>query len=75
MWLNKKEAADYLRISTRTITRYANCPVNPLPHSFVSNRMMFHKADLDAWITFDKPFHKCTRNEIDIIKGRLDYEQ
>ena len=47
-WLTKKQAVEYLRCSTSTITRYTKCPVSPLPHSFIGNQMRFHKKDLDA---------------------------
>jgi len=71
MWLNKKEAADYLRISTRTITRYANCPDVSLPHSFIGNQMRFHTKDLDSWLKYKKPYKKLMRwqqEEIDIYE-------
>ena len=73
VWLNKREAAEYLRASTRTITRYTKCPVSPLPHSFIGNQMRFHKKDLDAWILFKKPYKKLhlrlIQNMINLIQN------
>ena len=67
IWLNKTEAAQYFRVSTRTITRYSKCPVSPLPHSFIGNQMRFHKKDLDAWILFKKPYKKLMRHQQEVI--------
>ena len=67
IWLNKIEAAQNLRASTRTITRYSKCPVSPLPHSFIGNQMRFHKKDLDAWILFKKPYKKLMRHQQEVI--------
>ena len=67
IWLNKTEAAQYFRVSTRTIARYSKCPANPLPHSFIGNQMRFHKKDLDAWILFKKPYKKLMRHQQEVI--------
>lgn len=44
--MNPKEAAEYLNISTRTIT---NLVKKGMPYERVGHLLRFRRADLDAW--------------------------
>lgn len=49
--LTTKEAAEYLRISLVTLSRYINHLSDPIPvYRFSRNNVRINKAELDAWI-------------------------
>jgi hypothetical protein len=44
-WMTKREVADYLRVSERTISRH------PIPHVYVDRRPMYARFAVDRWMT------------------------
>ena len=49
-WMNKEEAAAYLGMDKRTLTRY----MDSIPHSRATGRPKFHRDDLDAFMESQK---------------------
>lgn len=45
-----KEAAAFLRVSTRTVHRLLKNPESGLPHARVGDRLLFHRQNLSQWI-------------------------
>jgi len=42
--------AEYTTLSTRTLRRHLKHPVRPLPAHRVGGRLLFYRAEVDAWI-------------------------
>jgi len=72
-WLNIKDASAYISTSTRSLRRYVNDPIEPIPHSYLGNQLRFHKSDLDSWLWFKKPYHKLTNPQKEMIIERSNY--
>lgn len=47
--LTPPEAADYLRVSERTLIRWRNARTGP-PWTKVGHRVVYQRADLDRWL-------------------------
>jgi hypothetical protein len=43
-WLTKQEAADYLKVSVRHLSRL------PIPRSYVNSSPRFSRSAIDAWL-------------------------
>ena len=43
-WMTKQEAADYLKVSVRHLSRL------PIPRSYVNRSPRFSRAAIDAWL-------------------------
>ena len=48
--LSVNEAADYLRVTPRTIRNYLLRKRNPLPHSKPAGKIWIHEEDLLQWL-------------------------
>ena len=59
---NSCEAAQYLRISPRTLTRMARC--GEIPSIQIGRLWRFRRADLDEWLTrkVNLPSYPCRLN-------------
>lgn len=57
IYLNIKEAANYLRLAKQTV--YQLTSTRKIPHYKVGRRLVFERSQLDQWINF---FNKKTFN-------------
>jgi excisionase family DNA binding protein len=48
--MTRNEAAEYLRLKTNTLARWATEGRNDLPYFKAGNRVLYRKSDLDAWL-------------------------
>ena len=70
-WLTVEEAADYLKLSPRSIRRYlnkTNIPLNKLP----SGTIRIEKKDLDSLVLFGCPYRKLTHPQRKVISSEQE---
>ena len=49
-WLDVADAAAYLRLSVHTLNTYRSRHTGPSYHKAGGRRVLYHVADLDAWM-------------------------
>ncbi len=65
-WLTVEEAADYLKLSPRSIRRYlnkTNIPLNKLP----SGTIRIEKKDLDSLVIFGISYRRLNRQQRKVV--------
>ena len=49
-WLDLRRAAEYSSLSIRTLRKYIDDPVHPLPVKLAGGKFILRQLDLDMWL-------------------------
>lgn len=70
-WLTVNEAADYLKLSTRSIRRYLDKGLIP-QHQISTGTIRIEKKDLDSLVLFGCPYRKLTHPQRKVISSEQE---